>query len=413
MNLTIQCKKMNKLFLLTLLLFANIGQHSSCSPENKQIQAQKENQSTTAEKKIITGAERLNLYLPLLMNKKVGLIVNHTSLVGNTHLVDTLLSLNIHVKKVFAPEHGFRGKADAGEKVNNEIDSKTGLPIISLYGSNKKPTKAQLADLDIVIFDIQDVGVRFYTYISTMHYAMEACAENKKQLLILDRPNPNGNYVDGPILEPEYSSFVGMHPIPLVHGLTIGELAQMINGEKWLDSGKVASIRVIPCENYTHKDQYSVPVKPSPNLPNDQAIKLYPSLGLFEGTIISMGRGTKFPFQVAGAPDNKYGEFTFTPRSIEGMAKNPPYENQVCYGVDLRKGSIQGLTLKYLIDFYQKTPNKEKFFNNFFPKLAGNSILKEQIKSGLSEEQIKESWKPELNIYKAIRKKYILYEDFE
>jgi uncharacterized protein YbbC (DUF1343 family) len=403
---------MNKVFLLIFFIFANLGQNTSCTPQGKQGESVSETEQAS-EKKIITGSERLNSYLPLLLNKRVGLVVNHTSIVGNAHLVDTLLSLNIKVTKVFAPEHGFRGKADAGEKVNHETDPQTGLPIISLYGNNKKPTKGQLADLDILVFDIQDVGARFYTYISTMHYTMEACAENNKELIILDRPNPNGYYIDGPVLDPEFRSFVGMHPIPIVHGLTVGELAKMINGEKWLDSNRVVKITVITCENYSHKSKYSLPVKPSPNLPNDQAIKLYPSLCLFEGTIISMGRGTEYPFQVIGAPDKKFGEFIFTPKSILGMAKNPLYENQNCYGLDLRKEKIEGFTLKYFIDFYKKAPDKEKFFNSFFNKLAGNSILKEQIRSGLSEEQIRESWKPELNLYKAMRKKYLLYEDFE
>jgi uncharacterized protein YbbC (DUF1343 family) len=406
---------MNKfLLILTFLLVVNCTANTACTNKKESSAKGKgTSQSDTTEKGIVTGAEQFTKYLPLLRDKNVALIVNHTSIVGNKHLVDTLLSLNVKIKKIFAPEHGFRGKADAGEKVSNETDSKTGLPIISLYGNNKKPSKESLADIDILIFDIQDIGVRFYTYISTMHYAMEACAENNKELIILDRPNPNGFYVSGPVLDLKYKSFVGMHPIPIVHGLTVGELANMINGERWLDSGRVCKLHVIANKNYTHRDKYSLPVKPSPNMPNDLAIQLYPSLGLFEGTIMSVGRGTEFPFQVIGAPDKRYGTFTFTPKSIEGMAKNPPYENQVCYGIDLRKFySEPGLKLKYLIDFYNKTENKETYFNNFFNKLAGNDKLKEQIKSGLSEEKIRESLEQELNIYKAMRKRYLLYEDF-
>lgn len=406
---------MNKLLLLlvTLLFTGNFSQHASCSKKPENPAVSKRTNDPSADK-IRIGAEQLDRYIPLLKNKNVGLVVNHTSLINNTHLVDTLLSLHIKVKKIYAPEHGFRGKADAGEKVNNETDNKTGLPIISLYGSNKKPSAQHLADIDILIFDIQDIGARFYTYISTMHYIMEACAENNKELIILDRPNPNGHYVDGPILEPAYKSFVGMHPIPIVHGLTVAELAQMINGEKWLDSGRVCKLHLITAQNYSHRDSYSLPVKPSPNIPNDAAVSLYPSLGLFEGTIMSVGRGTEFPFQVVGAPAKVYGDFTFTPKSIDGMSKNPPYENQTCYGVDLRASNqSEKFTLSYVIHFYNKTPNKDTYFNNFFNKLAGNGTLKEQIRSGRSEKEIKDSWIPDLNAYKKIRKKYLLYEDFK
>ena len=406
---------MNKLFLVFTLLFATgLNDQASCSKKNENTVSHPSPTADSSSRKLETGAEQLQKYLPLLKNKNVGLVVNHTSIVGSRHLVDTLLSLNIKVKKIFAPEHGFRGKADAGETVNNETDSKTGIPIVSLYGNNKKPSRQQLADLDVLLFDIQDVGVRFYTYISTMHYLMEACAENNKELVILDRPNPNGHYVDGPVLEPSQKSFVGMHPIPIVHGLTIAELAQMINGEKWLDSGKVCKLHLITNKNYTHTTPYSLPVKPSPNLPNDVAIRLYPSLGLFEGTTLSIGRGTEFPFQVIGGPDKNYGNFTFTPKSIEGMAKNPPLENQLCYGVDLRKtGNDERFTLKYLIEFYNKSSNKDTYFNNFLSKLAGNTSLKVQIKKGMTEAQIRETWKGPLEKYKSIRKKYLLYPDFE
>jgi uncharacterized protein YbbC (DUF1343 family) len=358
-----------------------------------------------------TGAEQTDKYLPLLKGKRVGLLVNHTSMVGQTHLVDALIENNITIAKIFSPEHGFRGTADAGESVKSGVDASTGTPIVSLYGANKAPTNAQMAGLDIVVFDIQDVGARFYTYISSMHYMMQACADNNIPLLIMDRPNPNGHYIDGPVLQMEQTSFVGMHPIPVVHGLTVAELAQMINGEGWLKGGKQCKLQIIQMENYTHSTPYSLPVKPSPNLPNDQAIALYPSLCFFEGTPISVGRGTPFPFQVVGAPDPAYGKFTFTPVSTPDGAKNPMFENKVCYGVDLRKANVQGLTLQYLIDFYQKSPDKSKFFNNFFNKLAGNSTLQEQIKQGMSEAEIRKTWEPALSQYKEKRKTYLLYKE--
>ncbi|HEY8399691.1 MAG TPA: DUF1343 domain-containing protein, partial [Cytophagaceae bacterium] len=351
--------------IITLVSFPFLS-ISSCSGERAAITGSTEH-STSGQKetlaqqsldKIITGAEQLEQYLSLLKNKNVALVVNQTSVVGKTHLVDTLLSLGIKVRKIFSPEHGFRGDADAGERVNNEIDAKTGLPIVSLYGNNKKPNKESLKDVDIVIFDIQDVGVRFFTYISTMHYIMEACAENNKKVLILDRPNPNGHYVDGPVLDLKHKSFVGMHPIPIVHGLTVGELAMMINGEKWLDSGRTCDLQVIKVKNYDHKKRYSLPVKPSPNLPNDLSIQLYPHLCLFEGTTLSVGRGTEFPFQVVGHPNKAYGTFQFTPKSIPGMAKSPLHENKVCYGIDLRSlsGEESGFQLKYIMELYNKSP---------------------------------------------------------
>ncbi len=360
---------------------------------------------------IRTGAECTEAYLPLLAGKRVGLVVNHTALVGKVHLADTLKSLGIQVVKVFAPEHGFRGKADAGEHFQNQIDKPTGLPIVSLYGQkNKKPTAEQLEDVDILIFDMQDVGARFYTYISTMHYVMEACAENQKKLLVLDRPNPNGSYIDGNVREEKYKSFVGMHPIPIVHGLTVGELAMMINGEKWLENALQCPLEVIKVAHYTHDRPYSLPTKPSPNLPNDLSIQLYPSLCLFEGTTISVGRGTNFPFQVLGAPHKAYGHFSFTPQSIEGMAKSPMYQDLACYGVDLRTSGLQGkFTLEYLLDFYQKSPDKTKFFNGYFDTIAGSALLRQQIISGMTEKQIRKSWQKDLEKYKLIRKKYLLY----
>ncbi len=361
----------------------------------------------------VPAAYSLENYLPQLKGKKVGLVVNQTSVINRTHLLDTLVKLNINIKKVFGPEHGFRGNADAGELVNNNVDAKTGVSVISLYGKNKKPTAEQLADLDVIVFDIQDVGARFYTYITTLHYVMEACAENNKTLLVLDRPNPNGMYIDGPVLDTAFHSFVGMHPIPIVHGLTMAELAQMINGEKWLKNGLVCQLTFVPCTKYTHKDIYSLPIKPSPNLPNDLAIALYPSLCLFEGTNVSVARGTYFPFQAIGAPDSTYGGFVFIPESIAGMAKEPMHMGKKCYGIDLRsKKPEYKFTLSYLIDFYNKAKDKNVYFNNFFNKLAGNSVLVEQIKLGAKEEEIRKSWQDGLTNYRKMRKKYLLYADF-
>lgn len=338
-------------------------------------------------------------------------MVNNTAVMGQTHLVDSLQRLKINIKKILAVEHGFRGKADAGETVNDAIDSTTGLKVVSIYGNKEKlkPTTAQLADVEVVIFDIQDVGVRFFTYISSLHYLMEACAENGKKLIILDRPNPNGSYVDGPVLDPALKSFIGMHPIPIVHGLTVGELARMINGEGWLEGGKKCDLQVLAMKNYDHKKKYSLLIKPSPNLPNDHAITIYPSTCLLEGTVISVGRGTKTPFEILGHPNLKNQSFQFKPESINGMAKNPPYENKICHGVDLRNEITDGLSLAYLMKMYREYPDKEKFFTSYFDKLAGNKILKEQIKKGMSEDDIKDSWKKELNHYKALRKKYLLY----
>jgi uncharacterized protein YbbC (DUF1343 family) len=366
--------------------------------------------SDKASTSVITGAQQHNLILPKVKEKRVALVVNHTSLIGRTHLADTLQSLGINITKIFAPEHGFRGAAADGEQINDSVDRKTNIALISLYGKNKKPTPEQVDDIDVIIFDIQDVGTRFYTYISTMHYVMEACAENSKQLIILDRPNPNGSYVDGPVLKPELKSFVGMHPIPIVHGLTVGELAQMINGEGWLADRKKCSLDVIKIQNWKHADEYSLPVKPSPNLPNDQAIKLYPSICLFEGTVISVGRGTQMPFQVLGNPELKELPFQFTPVTIKGVANNPPHENKLCYGIDLRSIPVERkFDLSYLLKFYNLYPDKEKFFIPYFDKLAGNTILKQQIKDGLTEEQIRQTWKTDLEVYKEKRKKYLMY----
>jgi uncharacterized protein YbbC (DUF1343 family) len=358
----------------------------------------------------MVGAEQLDVLLPKLKGRNIGLVVNHTALVGKTHLADTLKAHGITIKKVFAPEHGFRGSAADGETIKDGFDTKSGLPVVSLYGSNKKPTPAQLADVDVLIFDIQDVGTRFYTYISTLHYVMEAAAEQGKKVVVLDRPNPNGHYIDGPVLDPALKSFVGMHPIPVVHGVTVGELARMINGEGWLDNGVKCDLEVIPVKQWTHQDPYPLTTKPSPNLPNDQAIKLYPSICLFEGTVISVGRGTQTPFLILGNPLLKDLPFQFTPVAIPGMSNKPPHENKLCYGVDLRNVPVEPkLTLKYLIDLYQRYPEKEKFFTGYFDKLAGTSALRQQIKDGLSEEEIRKTWQKDLDTYKTIRQKYLMY----
>ncbi len=361
---------------------------------------------------IRVGAEQAQIYLPLLQGKKVGVVSNQTSILPNSkqHLVDFLLENKIEVVKVFVPEHGFRGTADAGEKVNNSVDSKTGLPIVSLYGANKKPSSEQLKDLDVLVFDLQDVGVRFFTYISTLHYVMEASAEEGKSLIVLDRPNPNGNYVDGPMLKKGFESFVGMHPIPIVHGLSIGELAQMINGEKWLKGGLKAKLTIVPVANWNHDTPYELPVKPSPNLPNALSIRLYPSTCLFEGTVVSLGRGTYFPFQVYGYPDKSFGDFSFTPVSIDGMSKTPPHQDKVCYGRDLRNESLaQPFTLSYLLEAYGHSRMKEKFFNSYFNTLVGTDELKKQILAGKTEAEIRETWQQGLTDYAQLRKKYLLY----
>ena len=371
-------------------------------------------------KNVSVGAENLNDYLPSLVNKSVAVVGNQSSLIGDVHLVDSLLALDVKIVKVFSPEHGFRGKADAGEKVKSGIDSKTTLPIISLYGNNKKPNSDQLAGIDVVLFDIQDVGARFYTYISTLHYVMEACAQNNIKLIVLDRPNPNGHYVDGPILNLKYKSFVGMHQVPIVHGMTIGEYAQMINGEQWLPNDLKCDLTVINCEGWDHTSYYKLPIKPSPNLPNMLAIYLYPSLCLFEGTVVSVGRGTATPFQIVGHPYFEKGSFAFTPIPSEG-AKHPKLENKMCYGIDFTAMGLNVIQkqnqihLGWLIQFYKKLSLGQQFFlkNNFINLLAGSSTLQNQIISGLSEEEIRASWVSGLTDFKLVRKKYLLYSDFE
>lgn len=366
-------------------------------------------------KKIITGAERTEVYLPWIKDKNIAVVVNHTSMIGKTHIVDSLLNIGIKIKTIFSPEHGFKGKADAGFLVNNNTDEDTGIKIISLYGSHKKPTKDDLKNISAVIFDIQDVGVRFYTYISTMTYVMEACAENNILFIILDRPNPNGFYVDGPVLDKKFKSFVGLHPVPVVYGMTIAEYALMVNNEGWLKNNVKCKIKYVKLLNYTHSSLYQLPVKPSPNLPNMKSVYLYPSLCFFEGTIISVGRGTKTPFQIIGHPDYKDKNFSFMPVSIPGASKYPKYENIKCYGLDLSNSDSmilksKKINLSWLINMYNNF-KYDDFFNNYFDKLAGNSNLRHQIINSSSEKAIRKSWKKDIKKFMKIRKKYLLYED--
>jgi uncharacterized protein YbbC (DUF1343 family) len=371
------------------------------------------------DNRIKTGAEQTEKYLHLLKNKNIALVANHTSLINQTHLLDSLLSLGIHVKQVFCPEHGFRGNAYNGEYIDDFTDPKTGLPMLSLHGKNKKPESKDLKEIDLVVFDIQDVGVRFYTYISTLHYVMEACAENNVELLILDRPNPNGYYIDGPVLEKNHTSFVGMHQVPIVHGMTVAEFAMMINEEGWLKNNVKCKLSFVACENYTHDSLYQLPVAPSPNLPNMQSIYLYSSLGFFEGTKINVGRGTDFPFQVFGGPEFLDSGLEYTPRSIDGVSKYPPHEGQLCNGVDLRSYPINDLiksksiNLDWLIFGYNNSKDTHDFFIPYFYNISGNKHLKEQIIQKKSAEEIRKSWQPGLEEFKKIRKKYLLYEDFK
>jgi uncharacterized protein YbbC (DUF1343 family) len=401
-------------FLFILILLFSFGCSSVKKSKVKSQKSKALEPETTSQKfknlALKTGAENYTAYLPLLANKKIGIVTNPTGIVENKkHLVDFLLDNKVDLQKIYAPEHGFRGTADAGEVIKDGKDIKTNLPIISLYGNNKKPKPEQLADIDIVIFDIQDVGARFYTYISTLHYVMEACAENNIELLVLDRPNPNGSIIDGPVLEMEHKSFVGMHPIPVLHGMTIGEYAKMINGEKWLANRIACNLTVIPCTNYKRDMPYSLPVKPSPNLPNDQSINLYASLCFFEGTNVSVGRGTEKQFQIYGSPFLLKTEFSFTPIPNFG-AKEPMHKDVLCYGEDLSKiKKVNRLELKWLIKTYANTSDKTVFFNDFFTKLAGTKKLQEQIIKGVSEKDIRKSWEADLNAFKEMRKKYLIY----
>lgn len=379
-------------------------------------------QETRADEKqpvLRTGAERTELYFnSRLKGKSIAIVANQTSMVAGTHLVDTLIGAGFKIQKVFAPEHGFRGEAEAGAVIKNGLDTKTGLPVISLYGKKKKPDVSDLQGIDLVIFDIQDVGARFYTYISSLAYIMEACAEQDIELLVLDRPNPHGFYVDGPVLEPGFTSFVGMHRIPIVHGMTMAEYARMLNGEAWLKNGIQCRLDWVEVQGYTHQSRYRLPVRPSPNLPDMKAVYLYPSLCLFEGTVVSVGRGTEKPFRIIGHPSYKADEISFTPLPVKGVSENPPFKGLECKGLDLSDFATDiekdgRLRLNWLIEMYQALGQGNKFFDVFFDKLAGNSKLREQIESGKSELQIRESWGEDLVKFKSIRKKYLLYPDFE
>ncbi|MGQ1911154.1 exo-beta-N-acetylmuramidase NamZ family protein [Marinifilum sp. RC60d5] len=376
--------------------------------------------SSCAEDKdtrIVVGAENTSQYLSFLHDKNIALVANQSSLVNGEHLVDFLLKKEIKIKRIFSPEHGFRGKADAGEKIKDARDKLTGIKIVSLYGKHYKASPADVKGIDVMLFDLQDVGVRFYTYLSTLHYVMEICAEQNIPLIVLDRPNPNAHYIDGPVLEMKYSSFVGMHPVPVVYGMTIGEYAKMINGEKWLKNGMQCDLRIVPCKNWIRNQNYKLPVKPSPNLPNSLAITLYPSLCFFEGTPVSAGRGTDYPFQLYGHPLMNKTDFTFTPRSIPGASKYPKFKGKLCNGFDLQQinenefRAKQKLDLSYLITAYSQLNRKVKFFNAFFKNLAGTEKLKMQLQQGMLEEEIRESWQKDIAKFKHIRKKYLIYDD--
>ena len=381
---------------------------------DSQMTANMENVNLLEE--IVPGAHQLDKYVPLLQGKRVSMVVNHTSLLGTAHLVDSLMTKDVEIINIFAPEHGFRGTADAGAHIDDEKDAKTGLPIISLYGKKRGPSAEDLATTDVVVFDIQDVGARFYTYISTLHYVMQACVEQDKPLIVLDRPNPNGHYVDGPMREAEYRSFVGMHPVPVVYGMTIGEYAQMINGEGWLETANLCQLTVIPIQGYSHQSRYTLPVAPSPNLPNARSILLYPSLCFFEGTPLSIGRGTSTQFQVIGHPLIPSTDFTFTPRSMFG-AQNPKLRDEVCHGEDLQRLTPDSiftenrLNLGYILKYYHLFPEKDKFFNAnlWFDKLAGTAKLRNDIIAGKSEQEIRSAWEGDLKRFREIRAKYLIY----
>ncbi len=395
--------KLKPLWCLVILLSSSIGLQAQLFPGLKQS--------------VITcGADRTDTYLKTILGKGIGLVANPTSRVGSVHLLDTLIRSGVRIKRVFAPEHGFRGEDEAGATIKDGLDPVTGIPVVSLYGKHKKPTAEDLQGIDLMIFDIQDVGVRFYTYISTLHYVMDACASAGIPLLVLDRPNPNGFYTDGPILDTAYRSFVGMDPVPVVHGMTIGEYAGMINGERWLEKGLRCNLTVIRCLGYDHQTEYILPVKPSPNLPNQTSVYLYPTLCFFEGTVMSIGRGTDFPFQVYGHPAMT-ADFTFTPISLPGVSLHPDHENLVCHGIDLRKTGIPelsqkpGLKLEWIIDAYRKMNMSNKFFIGYFDTLAGTNMLRAQIGQGKTPEEIRSTWKPGLIKYRAMRKKYLLYPD--
>ena len=424
-------KKKYLLLLLTCIILVSC---KTAKPVNYSVPAQTMVKSKIRSTKFMTGTDNMGSYFSLLKNKKVGILTNQTGQVTfdapllmkdtanhsqqqsvktiTMHVVDYIVqNTKIDLVKIYAPEHGFRGTADAGELIVDGKDTKTGLPIISLYGNNKKPSAEQLQGIDVLLFDLQDVGARFYTYISSLHYVMEACAENNIELIVLDRPNPNGNIIDGPILEKEYASFVGMHPIPVLHGMTIGEYALMINGEKWLKDSLQCKVRIVPCENYRREMPFSLPVKPSPNLPNDQAINLYASLCFFEGTNVSIGRGTNKQFQLYGSPYLTANHFTFTPMPNEG-AKDPPMNGRICCGEDLSQiPKVNKLELKWLIKAYNETEDRPKFFNSYFTKLAGTKKLQQQIEGGMPEDEIRATWRAGLEKFKEMRRKYLIYPD--
>jgi len=393
---------MKKNYLFLIWVFLLITLFAAVAQENKSL---------------ILGADRIETIKTILRDKRVGLVINQTSVLSDTqvHLLDTLYAEGIDIKKIFAPEHGFRGTLEPGEHVANGVDEKTGISIVSVYGNNNRPSAGQMSDIDVLVFDIQDVGARFYTFISTMHYMMDACAEYRKEFVVLDRPNPN-DYVDGPLRKTGFESFVGLDPIPVLHGLTVGEMARMINGEGWLQAGQnQCKLTVVEMFNWKHGDLYTLPVSPSPNLPNQQAVRLYPSLCFFEGLYVSVGRGTEFPFQALGCPDPRGGTFTFTPVVMPGFDINPMHKNLVCYGIDLREYPFEGgLSMKFVLDFYKRLGSNEKLFftrENWFDLLAGSSSLRKQIVIGFTEAEIRESWQPDLELYKKTRQKYLLYPE--
>ncbi len=399
--------KISQNLAIILIVFISIVVLSNCKNNPQK-------NSPLSSASVVVGAENLADYLPDLQHKKVALLVNQTSMIKQQHLVDALLSLQVNIKLIFAPEHGFRGKQGAGEKVIDGVDSKTGLAIISLHGSRKKPTAEQLKNIDILIFDIQDVGVRYYTYISSMHYLMEACAENSIPLIVLDRPNPNAETVDGPLLDLNYRSFVGMHPIPLLHGMTVGELALMINGEGWLSDNAHCELKIVKVSNYTHKTDYSLPVPPSPNLPNDAAVKLYPSLGFFEATPVSVGRGTEMPFQVLGYPDPEMGRFSFKPKTISGSWSSHNYAGETLYGESLQAFYKNGFSLKYFLNWSKRFKKMGWTFitrPDFLDKLSGSSTLRRQLEEGFTVEEIRKSWENDLKQFNLLRRRYLLYSD--
>lgn len=402
-----------KLIYIISLILTFLSYSTSFSQQSRSAKRQ-----TPKNSIILPAAYTPADYTPLLEGRKTGIVANHTSLIYKTHLVDSLLSLGINVVKIFGPEHGFRGDQPDGKEINNGLDPKSGVEVVSLYGTHRKPTADDMQGVEIMLFDIQDVGTRFYTYISTLTYVIDACAENGIPLVVTDRPNPNGFYVDGPLLDTAFSSFVGLHPVPVVYGMTIGEYASMVNGELWLKGGKPCELTIIKCKNYTHNSRYQLPVNPSPNLQDMKAIYLYPSLCFFEGTILSVGRGTPYPFKIFGHPDFKAGSFSFTPEPIRGVSEDPPLKGQLCYGQNLEEASELlrkdgKLELFWLTEAYKIMDCREDFFIGYFDKLAGGSTLREQIISGLSSSEIRKSWHKDLTEFKKIRKKYLLYPDFK